>query len=87
MQTKTYERVVINAGSVIVLQNVSQSQIKNLEVGVGVYLSEGFGEVLLNPVFLEKEEKFSLNSYEDKASEKEVKIDDDIVQFLVKEKI
>jgi len=86
MQTKTYERVVINAGSVIVLQNVSQSQIKDLEVGVGVYLSEGFGEVLLNPVFLEKEEKFSLNSYEDKASEKEVKIDDDMVQFLANRK-
>jgi len=86
MQTKTYERVVINAGSVIVLQNLSDTQIEDLEKGVGAYLSEGFGEVLINPEFLKKEEKFSFNTRENKTSEIEVKIDDDMVQFLLNRK-
>jgi len=48
-QTKDYERVCINKGSVIVLENVD---IKNIPLHVGAYQSEGFGEVLVNPSFL-----------------------------------
>ncbi len=62
MQTKAYERVVINSGSVIVLQNLSEAQMKSLKKSVGVYLSEGFGEVLINPEFLDIEDKFSFVS-------------------------
>ncbi len=56
MQTKTYERVVIEKGSVIVLENVSEEVLTSLKNGVGVYLSEGFGEVLINPEFLMSKE-------------------------------
>jgi len=82
MQTKSYERAVINSGSVIVLQNISQEQMKKLEMGVGVYLSEGFGEVLLNPEFLKKEEHFALVSTKKQKEDEKVKVDDAMVQFL-----
>ena len=42
MQTKTYERLIIEKGSVIVLKDLTQTQIDVLQHGVGVYLSEGF---------------------------------------------
>ena len=50
--TKDYERACINKGSVIALKNLSAEQIAALKNGVGAYLSEGFGEVLINPWFL-----------------------------------
>ncbi len=50
--TKDYERACINKGSVIALKNLSTEQIAELKNGVGAYLSEGFGEVLINPWFL-----------------------------------
>ena len=50
--TKDYERACINKGSVITLKNLSDEQITELKNGVGAYLSEGFGEVLINPWFL-----------------------------------
>lgn len=50
--TKDYERACINKGSVITLKNLSAEQIAALKNGVGAYLSEGFGEVLINPWFL-----------------------------------
>ena len=50
--TKDYERACINKGSVIALKNLSEEQIAELKRGVGAYLSEGFGEVLINPWFL-----------------------------------
>ncbi|WP_298099775.1 hypothetical protein [uncultured Campylobacter sp.] len=51
--TKDYERACINKGSVIALKNLSAEQISALKNGVGAYLSEGFGEVLINPWFLD----------------------------------
>ena len=58
MQTKTYERVVINKGSVIVLNSISDEQLENIKKGVGIYLAEGFGEILVNPSFLNKNRFF-----------------------------
>ncbi|MCF6244162.1 MAG: hypothetical protein L3J43_03945 [Sulfurovum sp.] len=87
MQTKSYERVVINAGSVIVLKNVSSAQLKNIEKGVGAYLSEGFGELLINPAFLSKEGGFSLFSEQNNPVDNKVKIDDAMVQFLANRKL
>jgi hypothetical protein len=51
--TKDYERACINKSSVIALKNLSAEQIAALKNGVGAYLSEGFGEVLINPWFLD----------------------------------
>jgi len=61
MQTKTYERVVINRGSVIVVNNLTKEQREEIKRGVGVYLAEGFGDILINPSFLSKKD-FSLGS-------------------------
>ena len=59
-QTKDYERLVINKGSVIILKNITQSQINKIKDGVGAYLNEGFGEILINPVFLEDKDEFTI---------------------------
>ena len=82
MQTKSYARVVINSGSVIVLENLSEEQLKSLERGVGVYLNEGFGEVLVNPSFLKKQGRFSLNDASTKSKPKALPITEPIVRFL-----
>jgi hypothetical protein len=82
MQRKTYSRVVINSGSVIVLQNLSQEQLKRLTYGVGIYLSEGFGELLLNPSFLEREGLVTLDDTTDTAPPKPLPITENIVKFL-----
>ncbi len=52
MRTHTFERVVINKGSVIVLKNLTSEQKEKLKEGVGLFLSEGFGDLLINPKFL-----------------------------------
>ena len=69
MQTKTYERLVIEKGSVIVLKSLTDKQKKELESGVGLYLAEGFGELLVNPSFLMQKEELSLFKKEKKAKE------------------
>ncbi len=50
------ERVCINKGSVIVLQHISQKQLTEIQTGVGAYLSEGFGDIIINPDFLLQKE-------------------------------
>ncbi|OHE05232.1 hypothetical protein [Sulfurimonas sp. RIFOXYB12_FULL_35_9] len=69
--TKDYERVCINKGSVIVLKNATESQLDTIKKGVGAYLGEGFGEIIINPSFLMKKE-FSLQK-ECKAEKKKNK--------------
>jgi len=56
-ETKDYERVCINKGSVIVLKELSNISIPNF---VGAYQSEGFGEILINPSFLSNQDSFRL---------------------------
>lgn len=50
--TKDYERVCINKGSVIVVKDLKPEQLEQIKNGVGAYLSEGFGDILVNPDFL-----------------------------------
>jgi hypothetical protein len=85
--TKDYERVCIEKGSVIVVNNITSEQIDIIKNGVGAYLSEGFGDILINPAFLQKK-KFNLNKTQ-KAS-KTIKLEkieqefqDNTIQFLV----
>ena len=87
MQTKSYERVIINSGSVIVLQNLSKAQLEQLDRGVGIYFSEGFGEVLVNPSFLDKEEPFSLKKCSNGKEFEKVDITEPIVKFLNNRKL
>jgi CRISPR/Cas system CSM-associated protein Csm3 (group 7 of RAMP superfamily) len=57
------ERFCIDKGSVVVLKRATKEQLKRIKRGVGAFLSEGFGDVLVNPSFLQKEE-FSLKKVE-----------------------
>jgi hypothetical protein len=56
-KTKDYTRAVIEPGSVIKLKNkLTPKQKEIIKKGIGAYLSEGFGEILINPSFLIKKE-------------------------------
>ncbi len=87
-QTKDYERVCINKGSVIVLKDLTPKQLEQIKNGVGAYLSEGFGEIIINPSFL-MTPNFTLKKEQknENPKDKRVKITqtftDDTVQFLV----
>jgi hypothetical protein len=74
MQTKTYERVVINSASVVVLKHLTAEQLEKIKKGVGAYWAEGFGEILINPSFL-SEKAFALGKIE-----KEQKLDKKIIK-------
>ncbi len=66
-KTNDSSRLVIEKGSVIVLKNLSPKDKENLKKGIGAYLSEGYGQVLLNPKFLllgQDSKSFSLNKIE-----------------------
>ncbi len=63
--TQDYERVCIDKGSVIVLKGVDATKIPNF---VGAYQSEGFGEIVLNPKFLQHF-SFSFKPSKDKKDE------------------
>lgn len=52
IKNRSFERVVINKGSVLVLRDLDSNQKEQLRSGIGGFLSEGFGDVLINPIFL-----------------------------------
>ena len=85
--TKDYERACINKGSVIALKELTGEQIAELKKGVGAYLSEGFGEVLINPWFLnsgdvqERPIKFQ-EKEEEKQAHTSLPIQSDLAKFL-----
>lgn len=85
--TKDYERVCINKGSVIALKELTGEQVAELKNGVGAYLSEGFGEVLINPWFLnggdvqERPIKFQ-EKEEEKQAHTSLPIQSDLAKFL-----
>lgn len=86
-QTKDYERVCINKGSVIVLKNATSEQLESIKAGVGAYLSYGFGEIIINPRFLmEKDFKLEKDTKTEIKKDERVKIDKKFdnkkVQFL-----
>jgi hypothetical protein len=82
-KTKDYTRVVIEKGSVIVIKNLSKEDKEKLKNSIGAFLSEGYGEILINPNFLTT---FSPKYEEFKESEEieidEKKIDKNLISFL-----
>ncbi len=81
-ETKDYERAVISKGSVIVLKDITDEQLASLKQGVGMFLSEGFGELMINPSFLDfKENKFDKTIEKNNATPK-VDIKSDLAKFL-----
>lgn len=89
MRTKSYERMVIEKGSVIVLKSVTDKQLIALQSGVGAYLAEGFGELLINPEFLIQSGEISLLEQKTKKQQKDQREEitasfkNETVQFLV----
>ncbi|WP_418179162.1 hypothetical protein ACNSOO_10200 [Aliarcobacter lanthieri] len=84
-QTNDYTRLVIEKGSIIALENASNEDIAILKSGIGGYLSEGYGEVLINPSFLLKDEVFALNKAEQKEQTftiDEKELDNSLISFL-----
>lgn len=81
-ETNEYERLCINKGSVIVLKNISQAQLDELQKGVGVYLSEGFGELLINPSFLLPKELILKEAEVSSKGEQRVAPKSDLALFL-----
>lgn len=85
-----FSRNIIQKGSVIALKNLSQKDIETLKNGVGAYLNEGYGEVLINPKFLLDKEQFNLNKPNKKNIDYKEEnltsknIDDTLVAFLKK---
>ncbi len=89
-KTNDSSRLIIEKGSVIALENVSKEDEKILKKGIGTYLSEGYGQVLLNPKFLllgKNNESFDLKKqdyiYEDTV-ENLGKKDEVLLSFLLK---
>jgi hypothetical protein len=80
-ETKDYERVCINKGSVIVLKNIDRSIIPNF---VGTYQSEGFGEILINPSFLMAKEFEFKEINKNKENKENIVIKSDLAKFLQK---
>lgn len=77
-QTKDYERVCINKGSVIVLKGIDKKDIPQF---VGAYQSEGFGHLLVNPKFLLQNE-FSLNNFTKKENNQSISVKSNVARFL-----
>lgn len=78
-------RLVIEKGSVIAIKNASKLDLEKLSNGVGGFLSEGYGELLINPDFLLKKEKFKLKKVDYKYENIQtinIKKDENLINFL-----
>ncbi len=65
-KTHDGDRLIIKKGSVFVLECNEKTTIKNsyIEKGIGVYLSEGYGKVMVNATFLDSIKKESITYYD-----------------------
>ena len=76
-QTKEYTRVCINKGSVIAVKNC-----EGLNSKIGAFISEGFGDILINPKVLDSKEP-KLVKYEEQKENKETNnYDKNLIAFL-----
>ncbi|MBD3843369.1 MAG: hypothetical protein IE909_16105 [Campylobacterales bacterium] len=76
-QTKEYTRVCINKGSVIAIKNC-----EGLGSKIGAFVSEGFGDIIINPKFLEQKEP-KLTKYEElKEPQESQNYDKNLISFL-----
>lgn len=77
-ETKEYTRVCLNKGCVITVKGLEG----NVENGVGAFLSEGFGEILINPKFLEVKHPDLQKYHKSDVSEAIGEYDQNLVSFL-----
>ncbi len=66
------DRLIIKKGSVFVINGTPEINQEKIEKGVGVFLSEGFGQIILNPDFLKDFETKEIVSVELDIEEKNV---------------
>lgn len=92
-KAKDSARLIIEQGSVITLHNLSQSdknKLKNGRILCGGFLSEGYGEILVNPSFLmqgKDNKPFALNrshidSPKGKISTPQNNLDNDLIAYV-----
>lgn len=89
-QGRDSSRLVIEKGSVIALKNASKEDLEILSNGIGGFLSEGYGEFLINPKFLLKEQEFELKEVKykyEKIKRIEIGKDTKLISFLNARKI
>jgi len=73
-KTQTYERLLVEKGSIIALQGVTYSDIKDkFDAPIGAFINEGLGEIVINPSFLKEKE---INKFELQKSQAEAKSTD-----------
>lgn len=77
-QTKEYTRVCLNKGSVITIKNL-QGDVEN---GIGAFLSEGFGDVLVNPKFLDEKKPFLREADEGVLEDVSKDFDKNLISYL-----
>lgn len=75
-----YTRDCIKKGSVIVVKNF-QGDVKDIKTFVGAFQSEGFGELIVNPKFLE-EKNPKLTNFQIKKDMKTSDLKDNLVSYL-----
>ncbi len=85
-QGKDSSRLIIEKGSVIALEDVLCKELEELSKrGIGGFLSEGYGEILIDPSFVLKTQSFELKKVEpakDNIINPEAKKDEELVAFL-----
>ncbi len=82
-QTKEYTRVCINKGSIITLQDCNDE----LPNKIGAFINEGFGDIIINPRFLDVKNPTLTKFEESKDPQESQNYDKNLISFLsVKQK-
>jgi hypothetical protein len=80
------ERYILEKGSVVVLKNIDSSVENDIKKGIGAYLNEGFGEVLINPWFL-KDKNYFIKKVDEEKKEIEIPLKTNLGKILKNRRI
>ena len=80
------QRPFVEKGSVIVTEKLCSEDIEKLEEGIGGFLNEGFGEVLVNPWFLKEKNHMLYEAKSPETQKSADRTDDTLLRYLTKEK-
>lgn len=76
-QTKEYTRVCINKGSVIAIKNCER-----LDSKIGAFINEGFGDVIINPKFLDQKNPLLTKYVKEIQIQKSDSFDKNLISYL-----
>ena len=79
-QTDEYTRLCINKGSVIAIKGLKESLEDSF--CIGAFLSDGFGEILVNPSFLEHKKPNLVQCAEVFNEAKNLQVDENLIAYL-----